>query len=315
MKHLVQFSTGAGSAEVAYRVHAANDPADVVLITADTRKEDWDNWRFSFEVVPQLPGVQWIVLCDGRTPMEVGRDARVVPNNRMAVCSRVLKRELIRRHLDATYDPADSIVYEGFDWTEDNRILDAYRLVTCKDCKADRERGHCDDHALTFCDERPARPGAKPYCGRVLTEAHVHPWAPWDVQFPLTEAPLLEKAAVLDLFRSRGIEPPRLYALGAKHANCGGACVRGGQAAWAHLLWWNRPRFLEWEAEEEETRTMLGKDVSVLKDRRGGGQGVPLPLRRFRERLEVQPSLFDASDWGACGCFMDDPDEPLGLKA
>jgi hypothetical protein len=33
---------------------------------------------------------------------------------------------------------------------------------------------------------------------------------------------------------------------------------------------------------------------------------VPLTLRKFRERIEEQPTLFDKDDWGSCGCFMGD---------
>jgi len=76
-----------------------------------------------------------------------------------------------------------------------------------------------------------------------------------------------------------------------------------GQAQWQLLLTVNRSRYLEWEAEEEQTRDLLGKDVSILRDRTGGDL-VPLTLRSFRERIETQPGLFDADDWGACGCFM-----------
>lgn len=42
----------------------------------------------------------------------------------------------------------------------------------------------------------------------------------------------------------------------------------------------------------------------VLRDHSAGG--VPLTLRSFRERVESQPSLFDADDWGGCGCFADE---------
>lgn len=80
--------------------------------------------------------------------------------------------------------------------------------------------------------------------------------------------------------------------------------MRGGQAQLALLLRVNRDRYLEWEAEEEKTRKLLGKDVSILRDRTGGAT-TPLPLRTFRERLEAspdQPGLFDCDDWGACGC-------------
>lgn len=253
-RHLVQFSTGAGSAEVAWRVVDRQGPANVVLLTADTKVEDDDNWRFGWEVADRL-GCEWVVLSDGRTPMQVGRDVRVVPNNRMAVCSRVLKRDLLRKHMDETYDPATSIVYLGFDWTEP-------------------ERHH-----------------------RALPH-----WAPWTIASPLMDPPYTSKPDLLATFRERGIEPPSLYAQGFPHANCGGACVRGGHAQWDLLLRVNRPRYLEWEAEENTTRELLGKDVSILRDRTGG-TSVPLTLTRFREQRDNQsPGLFDTDDWGACGC-------------
>ena len=72
---------------------------------------------------------------------------------------------------------------------------------------------------------------------------------------------------------------------------------------WALLLQVNRPRYLDWEAEEQQSRDMLGKDVSILRDR-NGRTAKPLTLRTFRERIERQSSMFDADDWGACGCDM-----------
>jgi hypothetical protein len=254
VKHVVQYSTGAGSAEVAWRVVEKHGPDDVVLLTADTRAEDDDNWRFAREVQERL-GCEWVILADGRTPMEVGRDARVVPNNRMAVCSRVLKRELLRRYIDEHYDPADTVIYLGFDWTEQHRI-----------------------------------------------EAAWPQWKPYTVAAPLAEPPLLMKPQLFDLFRQRGIEPPLLYKQGFAHANCGGACVRGGQAQWSLLLQVNPKRYRQWEDEEQKTRVMLGKDVAILRDR-SDDKTRPLTLEEFRKRIEVQPSLFDADDWGACGCF------------
>jgi hypothetical protein len=264
-KHLVQFSTGAASAEVAWRVVAEHGAANTVLLTADTRVEDEDNWRFGQEVADRL-GCEWVRIADGRTPMQAGRDQRCVPNNRMAVCSRILKRELLDRYQAEHFDPASTVVYLGYDWTEPHRV-----------------------------------------------EAARKHWAPWRVECPLTEPPYLWKGQILDLFRERGIEPPRLYGYGFAHANCGGACVRGGQAQWSLLLQVNRTRYLEWEAEEEATRVLLGKDVSILRDRAarrnwlsldGTDDSRPLTLASFRERLERQPSLFDAEDWGACGCLM-----------
>lgn len=260
MKHVVQYSTGAGSAEVAWRVVERYGPDDVVLLTADTGVEDADNWRFARQVAERL-GCEWTVLADGRTPMQVGRDEHCVPNNRMAVCSRVLKRELLRAHIDEHFDPADTTIYLGFDWTEQHRIRAAWPQ-----------------------------------------------WEPYTVAAPLAEPPYLMKEQVLDLFRERGIKPPQLYDLGFSHANCGGACIRGGQAQWSLLLQVNRERYLEWEGEEIASRALLGKDVSILRDR-ADGETKPLTLTEFRTRLERQPALFDVDDWGACGCFVADGDE------
>lgn len=253
MRHLVQYSTGLASAELAWRLVDQYGAGNVHLLTADTRVEDADNWRFAHEVHGRL-ACEWTVLADGRTPMEVGRAKRVVPNNRLAVCSRILKRELLRKHIDACYDPSDTVIYLGYDWTETDR--------------AQRALPH---------------------------------WVPFRALAPLTEPPYVDKPDLCATFRGRGIEPPRLYGQGFAHANCGGACVRGGQAQWELLLRVNRPRFLAWEAEEQRTRTELGKNVAILKDRRNG-QSRPLPLREFRERVEARPELFDSTDWGACGC-------------
>ena len=121
---------------------------------------------------------------------------------------------------------------------------------------------------------------------------------------PLTEPPHLWKQQILDLFRERGIEPPRLYGYGFQHANCGGGCVRGGQAQWSLLLQVNRPATWSGKPRRRRPRDMLGKDVSILRDRTGGTT-TALSLRSFRERIERQPSMFDEDDWGACGCFMD----------
>jgi hypothetical protein len=60
------------------------------------------------------------------------------------------------------------------------------------------------------------------------------------------------------------------------------------------------------EADEIISRAALGKDVTILRDRTGG-ESTPITLTAFRERLEREPTLFDADDEGACGCFMETP--------
>jgi hypothetical protein len=130
MLHCVQFSTGAGSAEVAFRVEQMASAGDrLVLLTADTMVEDEDNWRFANDVVQALsPRWEWIVIRDGRTPMQVGRDRKVVPSNRMAVCSQILKRDALNKWIKHNCDPEQTIIYLGFDWTEPHRFSKAEPL-------------------------------------------------------------------------------------------------------------------------------------------------------------------------------------------
>lgn len=133
-------------------------------------------------------------------------------------------------------------------------------------------------------------------------------WTPWSVVAPLCDAPYVEKPALLAELVRRGIPVPSLYLEGFPHNNCGGACVKAGQAQWA-MLYRKRPEtFADAEAHEEKLRGILG-DVAILKDRRGGAT-MPLTLGRFRERLDragEQLTLgFDQDDWGACSC-MDNP--------
>jgi hypothetical protein len=147
------------------------------------------------------------------------------------------------------------------------------------------------------------------YVGIDWTEMHRLPgvrrlWHPWRVEAPLCEPPYVEKAVLLEDMRRCGIDPPRLYALGAPHNNCGGFCVRAGQTHFRWLYQVMPERYLWHEAEEERARQAIGRDVAILTDR-SGGQRRPLTLRELRERIEQghQVPLFD---WGGCGCFVDD---------
>lgn len=141
-------------------------------------------------------------------------------------------------------------------------------------------------------------------------------WAPWRVDMPLTRPPYVDKSGRADMLRARGIEPPLLDRLRFPHNNCGGACVRGGQAQFAHLLRTFPERFARKEQHERFMREYLDADVAILKDRRGGATR-PLPLTVLRKRVEAEDlagqdgAIFalDSDDWGGCGCFTSDQSE------
>ncbi len=129
--------------------------------------------------------------------------------------------------------------------------------------------------------------------------------APWKYEAPMCESPYLTKNGMLSWLNAEGIATPRLYDMNMPHNNCGGFCVKAGQAQFLNLLKVMPERYAFHEAQEEAIREELG-DVSILTDRRGGDK-TPLTLKELRERFErcdIQPSLF-GEDWGGCGCAID----------
>ena len=147
------------------------------------------------------------------------------------------------------------------------------------------------------------------YVGIDWTETHrlpaiVNGWAPWTVDAPLTRPPYRDKEQLLAEAKTAGLIRPRLYRLGFSHNNCGGACVKGGQAQWARLLNVFPERYARAERAETKMRALLGKDVSILRDRTGGDTK-PLTLAALRQRIEEQPDQLDLFDEGGCGCFTD----------
>lgn len=125
----------------------------------------------------------------------------------------------------------------------------------------------------------------------------------WRIEAPMCDRPLWDKCKMQDELRAIGIEPPRLYKMGFPHNNCGGFCIKAGQAHFAHLMKVMPERYAQHEAREEAMRERLG-DVSIMKDRRGG-KTAPLTMRQLRQRIEAGES-FDRNEWGGCGCAIDD---------
>ncbi|WP_188260709.1 hypothetical protein [Azospirillum tabaci] len=128
---------------------------------------------------------------------------------------------------------------------------------------------------------------------------------------PLCEAPFLPADWKVDLYSellALGIAV-ELYRLGFPHNNCGGFCIKAGQAFFALLLRTRPAVYAFHEAKEKAIRLILG-DVSILKDRRGGVTRT-LTLEAFRLRLEAGGG-FDKTDFGSCGCMGESPDEPTG---
>lgn len=124
---VVMFSGGIGSWAAAARVIERQGRAGVTLLFADTRMEDADLYRFLDDCERDL-GVPVTRIADGRDIWTVFRDVRFLGNTRADPCSRVLKREPMRRWLEDNCDPATTTVYLGYEWTEAHRVERAARF-------------------------------------------------------------------------------------------------------------------------------------------------------------------------------------------
>lgn len=125
----------------------------------------------------------------------------------------------------------------------------------------------------------------------------------WQQEAPMCEPPYVSKEEMLKQLEGEGITAPRLYKMGFPHNNCGGFCVKAGQAHFANLLRKMPERYEQHAAEERKFRAHTGKDVSILKDRRGGTVK-PLTLDELKRRILRQEEL-DLNEWGGCGCALD----------
>ena len=181
---------------------------------------------------------------------------------------------------------------------QDDRFLGNTRLATCsKRLKQETCRKYVDSLQGEFTL----------YLGIDGMESHRIPsiqqgYDPHPVDFPLCWDPWLTRQQYFELAYQRGLKPPRLYELGFSHANCGGFCVRAGHSAFKRLLEVFPERYAFHEKREQSLRDYLGKDVSILRNRKGGTTK-PLTLKEFRETKNPEQLGLDFEDWSTCGCF------------
>lgn len=188
-------------------------------------------------------------------------------------------------------------IFEDKRWLGNSRIAQCSHLLKQQPC-------------LQWLKQFDPEHKATLYVGIDWTELHrlkaiQKHWQPWKVEAPLTEPPYLDKLQVLEKAKEEGLEPPRLYKYHFAHANCGGFCVRAGQAHFANLLKHFPERYRHHEAKEQELRQFLGKEVAILREQHNR-EKQPLTLTKLRERIESRSYQLDLFDWGGCGCFTAD---------
>lgn len=290
-------SGGAGSWGAAKRVVERHGTERLTLLFADTLIEDDDLYRFLLEATANID----------RIPVPADLLARTAEIPSLEDGHR-RRRHLLDLAADArAWCPALEWIAEGRDPHQvfaDKRYLGNTRVDPCSAVLKrkfmrrwlEQNRDPADTIAVIGYDWSEVH----------RFERAVGHWAPWRVEAPLCEKPYLSKEEVLSWMRAEDLEPPQLYAEGFRHNNCGGFCVKGGQASFALLLRRHPDRYRYHEGREHELRERLGKDVAILRDRRGS-KVRPLTLRAFRRRLERNADSFRPGEWGACSCMESAP--------
>lgn len=291
-KCVVFFSGGLMSWAAAKRAVARWGAENTTLLFTDTLIEDPDLYRFIDEAAANV-GAPLVKIADGRGPWEVFRDEQIIGNQRIDPCSRVLKREIGERWLAENCDPADTILIFGIHWEESHRLATTGRDGKPRGLKNRYRQIGWPNVDATMC------------------------WAPW-----------MSPQDVTRWAQAEGLTPPRLYALGFSHNNCGGFCVKAGEGHFMNLLKQLPEVYAHHEAQEEafnaarpgkRRQTVLapervvGWKWVVREDFDGRERRVKVPdrkrvqmtMREFREAA-VAGEEFDLFDVGGCGCFLED---------
>jgi hypothetical protein len=89
--------------------------------------------------------------------------------------------------------------------------------------------------------------------------------------------------------------------MGFQHNNCGGFCVKTGQAQFRLLLREFPARYRYHEEQQEKLFSKIGAHGTIRMQRDNKLQY--LSMREFREHVEGQGAV-DEFDFGGCGCFV-----------
>lgn len=240
----------------------------VLLNIADTCFEDEDSYRFVRECMRRWAGKLYIHR-DGRTPLDVFEQKQLIPNSAIAPCTYELKIKPFERWLWTL--PKPTTIVSGLGWAEPHRIE---RIV------------HYHRH-----NGKPRPPQG--FARRI-------PGVYED--FPLLWKPIDFRPAA-EIIRSWGIEPPRAYADGFPHNNCGGRCVKQGISEWQRLRVARPGRFAEMRDWELEQRAKGGAraTAAILRERKGR-VSTPLTLIELEQRDPPQAAMAFDEDFTACFC-------------
>lgn len=126
MKHVINFSGGLCSFWAAHRVIQKHGPGDVTLLFADTLEEDPELHEFNAQASILL-GVPITRVSTEESIWDLFEREHMIGNNRFPICSVRLKREPLNNWHKHNCVELNTVIYLGFDWTEEKRLEDMRR--------------------------------------------------------------------------------------------------------------------------------------------------------------------------------------------
>lgn len=111
----------------AYLVIQEQGTTNAILLWHDPKAEDPDNKRFVYEMAQYL-GMTVTQRSDGRSPWELFEDEKFLGNNRVPICSRILKREQGMKYIKEELQNEEFILYFGYSIEEGSRVSKTSQL-------------------------------------------------------------------------------------------------------------------------------------------------------------------------------------------
>lgn len=124
MKHIIQFSGGLASAEVAKIIIDMYGKENVILMNHDVKIEHPDTKKFKEDVCNYL-GVEYVEVSDGRDLWDLIVDQKCLPSLWIPFCTRILKQKQGLKFCKSLKDKF--ILYNGFGVHEGRRTSGSIR--------------------------------------------------------------------------------------------------------------------------------------------------------------------------------------------
>jgi len=322
-KHVVMFSTGAGSAWIAKYVVEKYGKEDTIILITDTKWEDKDNYRFMNDVMNYI-GMEITEKSDGRTPEDIFRKDLYFGNFGTAPCSKELKMKQTFLYIQELIEQGiKPILYFGIDYKEARRAprlaynykhnVDVFedgvelRFPLIAEINGEPVSGKQLIHNRDFLnsEKMPKIYNKEIYESLEEQNAKICTANPkleieeiWGIKLPRMYTAIEQEV----MNNPSNIKAKELFDKGIKgysHANCGGICVKGGMGHYSILYATWKDRYLYMENLEREINEAQiaknGRRYTILSkleptgelDEKGKPKKKKVPYSLEEYRLEV----------------------------